>query len=44
MKDNEHENVKTLGYRLGQILAVVTVICLITLMVGLTVAILYKIF
>jgi hypothetical protein len=44
MKEIETKTVKTLGYKLGQALAAVSAICLMALIVGVTAAILLKLF
>ena len=44
MKENDNDKVKSLGYHLGQALAIAIVICLITLVLGATIAILRGLF
>jgi len=44
MKENENKEPKTFGYRLGQLLATVVVLCVASLLVGITIAILCRIF
>lgn len=44
MKNSENKEAKTLGYRLGQMLATVVAMCIMALLVGITIAILCRIF
>lgn len=44
MKENENNKAKSIGYRLGQALAITIVACTIVLIIGITIAILCRIF